>query len=145
MPVGPCRPEHDDTGASPHTRKESTVVDTRIGTVGVLRLAVVLLMALALLMAAALAVPTRADAHQTAGSAMIFIDGELVKQTRDDHFTYTKVLSPGCHEVRVVRRAGDGRSVTEISGCSDERTKLTVRVDHRSVSTSSTTDLGTSG
>ena len=116
-------------------------MDTRIGTARVPRLAVMALIALALVMAAALTAPTRADAHQTAGNTSIFIDGELVKQTRDDHFTFTKILSPGCHEIRVVQRTGNSRSATESTECFDERTKLTVRVDHSSVSTSTTTDF----
>jgi uncharacterized protein YdeI (BOF family) len=116
-------------------------VDARMGTARLPRLAVVALIALGLLMATALTAPTRADAHQTAGNTRIFVDGELVKQTRDDHFTYTKILSPGCHEIRVVQRTGDTRSVTESTECSVESTKLTVGVDHGSVSVSTTTDF----
>jgi hypothetical protein len=115
------------------------VVDTRIGTAGVPRFAVVALMALSLLMAAALAAPTRADAHQTAGtSTQIFIDGKSVLLTPDDHFVYTRVLSRGCHDVRVVQRRHSATPVAqEQSSCSKKATTLTITVNDRSVSISS--------
>jgi hypothetical protein len=110
-------------------------VESRIGTAGVLRFAVVALMALSLLMAATLAAPTRADAHQTAGSTRIFIDGKRVLLTPDDHFTFTKVLSRGCHDVRVVQWRHGHKTLSQgQSNCSKKRTTLTIAVNHKSVS-----------
>jgi hypothetical protein len=111
----------------------------RVGIPGVVRLVVMALMACSVLMVMALATSTPADAQSTAGVTRIYVDGELVANTGDDHFTYTRVLGPGCHDVRVERRVGDSvRQVSQQQQCSSGSTRLTVRVDDDSVSVSMT-------
>jgi hypothetical protein len=112
----------------------------RVGMPGVVRLVVMALMACSmLLMVMALATSTPAEAHSTAGATRIYVDGELVVNTPDDHLTYTQVLGPGCHDVRVVRRVGDSvRQVSQQHQCSSGTTQLTVRVNHNSISVSTT-------
>ncbi len=110
------------------------------GSVRLVRMALVVLAALTLVLVAALATPSQADAHQQAGRTLIFIDGERVKSTTDDHFTYRQRLSPGCHTVAVEQRQGGeviSRSVRRF--CSEEPTKLVVRVNDGSVSSTTTT------
>ncbi len=68
-----------------------------------------MLVLLSLALVAALAVAPQADAHQIAGRTLIYLDGELVKNTKDDHFTYERRLSPGCHTVELCR-SGVARS-----------------------------------
>ncbi|MDP9486165.1 MAG: hypothetical protein M3Q49_10345 [Actinomycetota bacterium] len=111
-------------------------MDTRIGQkIETARLALVALAMLSLVLVAALAAPERADAHQTAGRTLIYVDGELVKSTKDDHFTYERRLSPGCHTVQVMqKRYGEVVSQSIRRYCSDERTRLIVTVDDGSVS-----------
>jgi hypothetical protein len=105
----------------------------RVGIPGVVRLVVMALMACSVLMVMALATSTPADAHNTAVVTRIYVDGELVVNTRDDHVTYTQVLGPGCHDVRVVRRVGDSvRQVSQQHQCSSGTTQLTVTVNHNS-------------
>lgn len=115
-------------------------MDARQGrSVGAVAFAV---LALALVLAAALAAPSQADADQTAGRALIYIDGELVKNTKDNHFTFERRLSVGCHTVKVEqRRGGEVVSSSIRHFCSDERTKLIVEVDDGSV-TSTTRTIG---
>ncbi len=94
-----------------------------------------MLVLLSLALVAALAVAPQADAHQIAGRTLIYLDGELVKNTKDDHFTYERRLSPGCHTVEVVqKRGGEVVSSSIRRFCSDERTRLIVTVDDASVS-----------
>lgn len=110
------------------------------GSVRLVRMALVVLAALTLVLVAALATPSQADAHQQAGRTLIFIDGERVKSTTDDHFTYSRRLSPGCHRVEVVqRRSGEVVSRSVRRYCSDEPTRLVVRVDDGSVSSTTRT------
>jgi hypothetical protein len=112
----------------------------RVGIPGVVRLVVMALMACSVLMVMALATSTPADAQSTAGVTRIYVDGELVANTGDDHFTYTRVLGPGCHDVRVEQGVGDSvRQVSQQQQCSSGSTRLTVRVDDDSVSVSMTT------
>jgi hypothetical protein len=103
---------------------------------------IMLVLTVALVMAAmVLATPTtkEVDAHSTPWVTRIFVDGELVKRTPDDHFTYTQRLAPGCYTVKVVRRNGGGTVIrTENRFCSDEVSKLVVKVNDRSVSTTTT-------
>ncbi len=109
-------------------------MDTR--TLGLTRLALVLVATLMLAMVATVAVAEKADAHQTAGRVVIYIDGEKVKNTRDDHFVYRQRLAPGCHTVEVVqKRGGEVISRSFRRFCSDEPTSLIVKVDDGSVST----------
>ncbi len=118
-------------------------MDTRIGQkFETTRLALVALAMLSLVLVAALGslTPERADAHQTAGRTLIYVDGELVKSTKDDHFAYEKRLSPGCHTVKVVqKRGGEVISSSIRRFCSDEPTKLIVKVDDGSVSSTTRT------
>ena len=105
------------------------------GSVRLTRIALTMLMGLTLVLGAALAAPSQADAHQTAGRTLIYIDGELVKNTTDDHFTFERRLSPGCHALKVVQKRGGeviSRSIRRY--CSEEPTRLIVTVDHGSVS-----------
>ena len=53
-----------------------------------MRMALFVLVVLSLALVVALAAPSQADAHQTAGRTLIYVDGELVRNTTDDHFTY---------------------------------------------------------
>ncbi len=100
------------------------------------RLALVMLAALALLLVAVLATPTRADAHQTAGRTLIYIDGELVKKTQDDHFTFERRLSRGCHTVKVVQKQGGDVTTQQTSRvCSDDGSRVVVEVDDNNVRT----------
>ncbi len=107
----------------------------REGRMGAMRAVAVLLATLTLLLVAAVAVAEKADAHQTAGRVVIFIDGEKVKNTKDNHFTFERTLSPGCHTVKVVEKRG-GQIVSQSIRrfCSDERTRLVVKVNDGSVS-----------
>ncbi len=113
-------------------------MDTRIGQkIETTRLALVALAMLSLVLVAALASPERADAHQIAGRTLIYIDGELVKNTKDNHFTFKRRLSPGCHAVKVVeKRGGEVISHSFRRFCSSEPTRLIVKVDDGSVSSS---------
>lgn len=121
-------------------------MDTRIGKTGMVRLVVVALVALSLMLVAAFAVAPKADAHQTEGSSTsIYVDGNLVKSTSDDHFTYSKILKPGCHSIRVVSRETNDegtvqRTVQSKNTCVNERAKLTVRVSDGNVFSSVTTN-----
>ncbi len=115
-------------------------MDTRIGTIGLARMAAVALAALSLVLVVTLAVAEKAEAHQTAGRTLIYLDGELVKSTRDDHFTYDRRLARGCHTVKVVQRQGGEVVFSSIMRfCSDEPTKLIVKVDDGSVSSTTRT------
>jgi hypothetical protein len=58
-------------------------------------LAAALVAQLVATLVAAPVAPLRADAHQTVGRTLVYLDGELVKNTRDDHFTFERVLSAG--------------------------------------------------
>ena len=98
------------------------------------------LAALSVMAAAALAAPSQAEAHQTAGSTLIYVDGNLVKRTSDDHFTYSKILEPGCHNIKVVSRADGERVVQRKHTCLGERAELTVTVNDGNVSSSVTTN-----
>ncbi len=110
-------------------------MDTRQGKTGAVRAVAVAVAALTLLLVATLAVAPQADAHQTAGRTVIYLDGEKVKATKDDHFTYRQRLSPGCHSVQVVqKRSGEVVSRSAVGRyCSEEPTRLVVEVDHSSV------------
>ena len=110
----------------------------RVGIPGVVSLVVMALMACSVLMVMALATSTPADAQSTAGVTRIYVDGELVANTGDDHFTYTRELGPGCHDVRVVQGVGDSVRQVSQQQCSSGSTRLTVRVDDDSVSVSMT-------
>lgn len=119
-------------------------MDTRIGKTGMVRLVVV---ALSLMLVAAFAVAPKADAHQTEGSSTsIYVDGNLVKSTSDDHFTYSKILKPGCHSIRVVSRETNDEGTVQktvqskSTSCVNERAKLTVRVSDGNVFSSVTTN-----
>ncbi len=116
-------------------------MDTSVGKkVGAVRTVAVLVATLALVLVAALAAPSQADAHQTAGRTLIYVDGELVKSTKDDHFTYERRLSPGCHTVQVMqKRYGEIVSQSIRRYCSDEPTKLIVTVNDGSVSSTTST------
>ena len=98
-----------------------------------MRTAAVVLAAVSVLLVAAVAAPS-AEAHQRAGRTVISVDGEQVKNTRDDHFTYRQTLSPGCHRVEVVQRQGGNVSAAGQRECSRSRSVLTVEVDHADVS-----------
>lgn len=112
-------------------------METRLGETGVLRLVVVTLAALSLMLVAALAAPLQeADAHQIAGRTLIYIDGELVKKTQDDHFTFERRLSRGCHTVKVVQRQGGDVTTQQTSRvCSDDGSRVVVEVDDNNVRT----------
>lgn len=121
-------------------QEEREGMDARQGMTGAVRAVTVLFAVLALLVAAALAAPSRADAHQQAGRTLIYIDGDLVKNTADDHFVHERGLSSGCHRVEVVQRRGGeviSRSVRRF--CSDERARLVVEVDDGSITTTTRT------
>jgi len=106
---------------------------------GLVRLAMVILAALTLVLVAAMTAPTRADAHEQAGRTLIYVDGDLAKNTRDDHFAFRRTLSPGCHNVRVVQsRGGNVVGVYEQRECSRGRSVLEVKVDHSSVEITTT-------
>ena len=110
-----------------------------------MRMALFMLVVLSLALVVALAAPSQADAHQTAGRTLIYVDGELVRNTTDDHFTFERRLSPGCHTVEVVqKRGGEVVSSSIRRFCSDEPTKPVVKVDHGSVSFSTYTINSTS-
>lgn len=112
-------------------------MDASLGKkVGAVRTVAVLVATLSLVLLAALAAPKQADAHQTAGRTIIFVDGEVVKNTRDDHFVYRQRLAPGCHRVEVVQKSGGEVISRSAVGryCSEEPTRLVVKVDHGSVS-----------
>lgn len=116
-------------------------MDTKIGKTGVLRLVAVALVAFSLLIATAIATPTQAEAHQTAGSrTAIYVDGDLVKRTSDAHFAHSKILKPGCHNVKVVSREDSERVVQRKHNCVNERAKLTVTVNDGNVSSTVTTN-----
>jgi hypothetical protein len=100
----------------------------------VLRLAVMALIAVSLLLAATIATPTQADAHSIPGATKIYVDGELVKNTPRDHFTYTQELSAGCHTVKVVRTTSSSSSTTRDRFCSEESSTLVVEVNDNNVS-----------
>lgn len=72
------------------------------------------------------ALATATDAHQTAGTATVIVDGKVVKQTGDDHFVYRQVLESGCH--RIVVKASGNRSETQYYSKGSKQ--LEVRVDH---------------
>lgn len=96
-------------------------------------LAAVLLAALSVLVVAAVAAPP-AEAHQTPGRTTVSVDGNVVKNTRNNHFTVERVFSPGCHSVEVVqRRGGDVVSDSRQRECSKSRTILEVGVDDSNV------------
>ncbi len=116
------------------------MANTSQGRIGAVRAVAVLLATLTLVLVAALAVAPQADAHQQAGRTLIYIDGNLVKSTKDDHFTFTRRLSPGCHGVEVVQKRGGevvSRSVRRF--CSGEPTRLIVKVDDGSVTSTTRT------
>ncbi len=109
-------------------------------TANLVRTVLLTLATLVVALVAAAAVAPQADAHQTAGRTLIYIDGDLVKSTTDDHFTFTKRLAPGCHKVEVAQRRGGevvSRSVRRY--CSEEPTRLIVEVDDGSVSSTTRT------
>ncbi len=113
-----------------------------LGKRGAVRaVALLVAMLLAVLMVAALAAE-RAEAHQQPGRTLIYIDGELVRNTTDDHFTFERRLSPGCYRVEVIqKRGGEVISQSIRRFCSEEPTKLRVEVDDGSV-TSTTRTIG---
>ena len=101
-------------------------------------LAAVLLAALSMLVAAVFAAP-QAEAHQTPGRTIIAVDGNQVRSTRDNHFTYERPLSPGCHTIRVVQRQGGNVvSASQQRACSRSRTLLEVQVDDSDVQITTT-------
>ena len=111
------------------------------------RLAMVALAALAVALVAALAMaPQEAQAHQTKGRTLVYIDGELVKSTKDEHFTVRRTLSRGCHTAQVLyKREGRVVSRTDYRGCGNSPFRLTIEVDDGGVSfrkTSTTTTAG---
>ncbi len=111
-------------------------MDTNANRGGSVR-AVGMLLAVLLLLAVTLAMAGKAEAHQTAGRTVISVDGEVVKNTRDDHFAFRRNLSPGCHQVKVVqRRGGNVYAVYQQRECSRGQSVLTVKVDHSNVSIS---------
>ncbi len=109
-----------------------------MGSLRTARMALVMLLVLSLLvMVATLAAPERAEAHQQPGRTLIYVDGAFAKATKDDHFTYDRRLARGCHTVKVVQRQGGEVVFSSIMRfCSDERTRLIVKVDDGSVSSS---------
>ncbi len=111
------------------------MANTSQGRIGAVRAAAVLLATLTLLLVVALAAPERADAHQQPGRTLIYVDGQLVKATKDDQFVYRQRLAPGCHRVEVVqKRGGEVVSRSAVGRyCSEEPTRLVVEVDHSSV------------
>ncbi len=111
-----------------------------MGSLRTARMALVMLLVLSLVMVATLAVAEKAEAHQTAGRTLIYLDSELVKSTRDDHFTYDRRLARGCHTVKVVqKRGGEVISRSFRRFCSSEPTRLIVKVDDGSVSSTTRT------
>ena len=103
-----------------------------------MRAAAVVLAALSMLLVAAAAAPS-AEAHQRAGRTVISVDDEQVKNTRDDHFTYRRTLSPGCHRVEVVQRqVGDVVNASQQRACSRSRTLLEAEVDDSDVQITTT-------
>ncbi len=107
------------------------------GYVRTTRMVLAMMLTLSLMMVSAVAVAQKAEAHQQPGRTLIYIDGELVRNKTDDHFTFERRLSPGCHTVKVVqKRNGEVISRSIRRFCSDERTRLIVEVDHGSVSSS---------
>ncbi len=111
----------------------------RRATTGAVRAAAVLGTALSLMLVAALAAPSTAEAHQQAGRTQIYVDGDIAKNTGDDHFTYRQRLSPGCHTVKVVqRRGGNVVGVYEQRECTRGRSILEVGVNHSSVEITTT-------
>ncbi len=115
-------------------------MDATTGSARLFRVTLVVLAALALALVAAVAVAERADAHQQPGRTLIYLDGERVKSTQDDHFTYDRRLARGCHTVKVEQRQGGEVVFSSIMRfCSDEPTKLIVKVDDGSVSSTTRT------
>ncbi len=110
------------------------------GRIGAVRAVAVLVATLSLLLVVALAAPERADAHQQPGRTLIYVDGQLVKATKDNHFTYDRRLARGCHTVKVVqKRGGEVISRSFRRFCSSEPTRLIVKVDDGSVSSTTRT------
>lgn len=111
-----------------------------MGSLRTARMALVMLLVLSLVMVATLTAPERAEAHQQPGRTLIYVDGALAKATKDDHFTYDRRLARGCHTVKVVQRQGGEVVFSSIMRfCSDERTRLIVKVDDGSVSSTTRT------
>ncbi len=125
-----------EAGKSPQERRG---MDTS-GSARFMRTALVVSVALLVALVSALAVGLQADAHETAGRTLIYVDGERVKATQDDHFVYRQRLSSGCHTIKVIqKRGGEIISQSIRRYCSGEPTKLIVKVDDGSVSSTTRT------
>ncbi|MDP9485605.1 MAG: hypothetical protein M3Q49_07420 [Actinomycetota bacterium] len=105
------------------------------GYVRTARMVLAMMLALSLMMVSAVAVAQKATAHQQPGRTLILVDGEVVKAAKDEHFTYRQRLAPGCHRVEVVRKQGGEVVSRSVVGryCSEEPTRLIVRVDDERV------------
>ena len=75
-----------------------------------------------------------------AARTLIYVDGELVKNTTNDHFVYRQRLAPGCHRVEVLqKRNGEVISRSVRRFCSDSRSRLIVEMNDGSVTTTTRT------
>lgn len=94
-----------------------------------LRRAVLVSLAVTLALLLAVAGPPVRSADAATVTTKITIDGDLKKSTHDKNFTFSRRLSDGCHNVKVVQTSSGSRSEQNSRFCSDSRTKLVVDVD----------------
>ena len=69
-----------------------------------------------------------------ATTTRIYVDGTLIKSTKDTTFTYKTLLQKGCHKVRVVQfSAGEVVRKQMNSTCVNQKSTLIVEVNGHSV------------
>jgi hypothetical protein len=113
-----------------HKRIKANILGVRDpGRDALSRAALVSLAALLLALLLVVSGPPVRSADAATVTTKITIDGDVKKSTHDKNFTFSRRLSDGCHNVKVVQTSSGSRSEQTSRFCSDSRTKLVVDVD----------------